>query len=337
MASQVSGKDTFVSDLKAGDRVTTFFLVRQMQMEPFRDQSKGEFLTLMLADRTGQILGRVWENAAAAAAAFEVGDVIKTAGDVETYQGRMQFIVQRVRRANDDEYDLRDFLPATTRDTGQMQAEVEAAVARVTDPHLAALLEQFYGSEEFIGQLAQAPATRRLHHAYLGGWLEHLTQVLALAETVLAIYPEINADLLRVGTLLLSAGKLREHTWSRDIEYTDAGRLLGHVMLADEEVARAIAAVPGFPAELGLRVRHMLASYRGRAEYGAPRPPMTMEAIALHHIESLNTQISRFRDVLGARRDTSQPWTGYDRLLGRYLYAGSEEGSGDREEVTLED
>jgi 3'-5' exoribonuclease len=337
MASQVSAKDTFVGDLKPGDRVTTFFLVRQKQMEPFRDQSKGEFLTLMLADRTGQILGRVWENAATAAAAFEVGDVIKTAGDVETYQGRMQFIVHRVRRANENEYDLRDFLPATSRDIGQMQAEVQAALARVTDPNLAALLDQFYGSEPFVSQLAQAPATRRLHHAYIGGWLEHLTQVLALAETVLALYPEIHADLLRAGVLLLSAGKLREHTWGRDIEYTDPGRLLGHVMLADEEVARAITALPDFPAELGLRVRHMLASYRGRAEYGAPRQPMTMEAIALHHIESLNTQISRFRDVLAARRDTSQPWTGFDRLLGRFLYAGSDESGGEREGVELED
>jgi 3'-5' exoribonuclease len=336
MATQLSGKETFVSDLKPGDRVTTYFLVRQKQLEPFRDQSKGEFLTLMLADRTGQVLGRVWENAGAAYEAIAVGDVIKAAGDVETYQGRTQFIVHRLRRAADDEIDLADYLPATSRDVGEMQAAVQAAVARVADPHLAALLNHFYGDPEFLRLLAQAPATRRLHHAYLGGWLEHLTQLLALAETVLALHPEINADLLRAGVLLLSAGKLREHTWARDVEYTDPGRLLGHIMLADEEVARALAAQPDFPPELGLRVRHMLVSHRGRYEYGSPRQPMTLEAIALHHLDSLNTQITRFRDVLGARRDTTQPWTGYDRLLGRYLYAGYEDG-GSQDTAEVED
>jgi 3'-5' exoribonuclease len=332
----MAGKETFVSDLKPGDRVTSFFLVRQKQLEPFRDQSKGEFLTLMLADRTGQILARVWENAVAVAELFAVGDVVKVAGDVEEYQGRTQFIVHKLRRAADEEVDLADFLPTTTRDVGELLVEVDAAVARVSEPNLAALLNHFYGDPGFRARLAQAPAARRLHHAYLGGWLEHLVQVLALAETVLALHPEINADLLRTGALLLSAGKVREHTWARDIDYSDAGRLLGHVVLTDEEIARALAALPEFPPEMALRVRHMLVSYRGRYEWGSPRPPMTLEAIALHHIDSLNTQISRFRDVLNARRDPSQPWTGYDRLLGRHLYAGYEDSAG-RDEADVED
>lgn len=328
MSSQPAGKETFVSDLKPGDRVTSYFLVRQKQLEPFRDQTKGEFLTLLLADRTGQILARVWENALAIAELIAVGDVVKVAGDVEAYQGRTQFIVHRLRRAAGDEVNLADFRPATARDIEQMQAELQAAVARVSDPHLAALLRYFYDDADFAAQLAQAPASRRLHHAYVGGWLEHLTQVLSLAETALALHPQINADLLRTGALLLSAGKLRELTWARDIDYTDSGRLLGHVVLADEEVSRALATMPDFPAGLALRVRHMLVSYRGRYEWGAPRQPMTLEAIALHHIDNLNTQISRFRDVLSARRDPSQAWTGYNRLLGRYLYAGDEESAG---------
>jgi 3'-5' exoribonuclease len=318
-------KDTFISDLEPGQRVTGFFLVRHKQLEPFRDRAKGEFLTLTLADRTGHVLARVWDNAPALAETFSEGDIIKAAGDVEEYLGRTQLIVQRLRPAAEGEFDLADFVPATTHDINHMLAAVQAAVVTVGDPHLSALVRRFYGDDDFLATLAQAPASRRLHHAYLGGWLEHLTQVLALCDAVLAQHPEINADLLRAGALLLSAGKLREHTWTRDIDYTDEGRLLGHVVLTDEAVARAIAGFPDFPPELALRIRHILLSHRGRYEWGAPRPPMTLEAIALHHIETLNTQVSRFRDLLNARRDPAQPWTEYNRLLGRPLYAGPDE------------
>lgn len=328
MGTSGSTKTTFVSDLKPGERVTSFFLVRSKQLEAFRDRTKGEFLTLMLADRTGQILARIWDNAPAMAELFAVGDVLKIAGDVEEYQGRTQMIIQKVRVASEGEYQLADFLPATTRDVPHMLAEVQAAAARLTDPHLAALVQHFYSDPDFTAQLAEVPAARRLHHAYIGGWLEHLTQVLAFAETAIALHPELNGDLLRAGALLLSAGKVHELRWGRDVEYTDEGRLLGHVVLGDEAVAQALAALPDFPAELALRVRHLLISHRGRYEWGAPREPMTLEAIALHHIESLNTQIGRFRDVLATRRDGDQPWTGFNRLLGRPLYAGYEDAAG---------
>jgi 3'-5' exoribonuclease len=317
-------KTTFVRDLKAGERVTSFFLVRQKQLEAFRDRTKGEFLTLMLADRTGQILARVWENGPAMAEQIAVGDVLKIAGDVEEYQGRTQLIVQKMRVASEDEFVLSDFLPTTSRNVPQLLAEAQAAAERINDPNLAGLVHHFYDDPAFLAQLEQVPATPRLHHAYIGGWLEHLSQVLALVETVIGLHPELNGDLLRTGALLLSAGKVHELKWGRDVEYTDEGRLLGHAVLGDEAVAQALAGMPDFPAELALRVRHMLISHRGRYEWGAPREPMTLEAIALHHIESLNTQIGRFRDVLANRRDGDQPWTGFNRLLGRPLYAGTD-------------
>jgi len=328
MSSAGSAKTSFVSDLKPGERVTSYFLVRQKQLEPFRDRAKGEFLTLMLADRTGQILARVWDNAPAMAETFAVGDVLKIAGDVEEYQGRTQLIVQKVRVASEGEFLLADFLPATTRDVAEMVNAVQAVVARLTEPHLAALVRHFYDDPDFTAQLAEVPASRRLHHAYLGGWLEHLTQVLAFAETAIALHPELNGDLLRTGALLLSAGKVHELKWGRAVDYSDEGRLLGHVVLGDEAVAQALAGLPDFPPELALRVRHMLISHRGRYEWGAPREPMTLEAIALHHIESANTQIARFRDLLATRRDGDQPWTGFNRLLGRPLYAGYEDAGG---------
>ncbi len=325
MESKHPLKGAFVVDLRLGERVTAFFLVRHKQLEPFRDRSKGEFLTLMLADRSGQILARVWEGAPELAETFAEGEVVKVAGDLEEYLGRTQLIVQKLRRAHESEYDLADFLPATEKDVEAMLAAVDATVAGIGQPQLRARRQHFYDDAEFRAQLSRAPAARRVHHAYLGGLLEHLTEVLRLADTVLALYPDLNGDLLRAGALLHDVGKLREYTWEPDIDYTDEGRLLGHVVMSDEMVAHVIAHRPDFPAELAMRVRHMILSHHGRYEWGAPRRPQTLEALALHHIENLSAQMGRFRSLLAARREPGQAWTGYDRLLDRQLYAGRDD------------
>jgi len=194
-------KGIFIVDLRPGERVPgAFFLVRHKQLEPFRDRSKGEFLTLTLGDRTGQMLARVWEGAPELAETFAEGDVVKVAGDVEEYLGRAQIIVNKLRRAGEEEYDLSDFLPATEKNLDDLLAHVQAAVDSLQSPHLAALVRRFYDDPDFRARLAQAPAARRVHHAYLGGLLEHLVDVLTLCETVLQLYPEINADLLLKAT-----------------------------------------------------------------------------------------------------------------------------------------
>ncbi len=329
-------KGSFIVDLRPGERVTGFFLVQHKQLEPFRDRSKGEFLTLMLADRTGQMLARVWDGAAELAETFAEGDVVKIAADVEEYLNRTQIIVNKLRRAEDGEYDLGDFRASTTKDVEDLWARVRAAAASIQNPHLATLIDHFYGDPDFRARLTQAPAARRVHHAYLGGLLEHIVEVLTLCDTALALHPEINADLLRTGALLHDVGKLREYTWERDIDYTDAGRLIGHVVLGDEMVAHVIAHLADFPEELSLRVRHMLVSHHGRYEWGSPARPQTVEAIALHHIENLSAQVNRFSSLLAARREPGEAWTDFDRMLGRQLYAGHDSDLNIEESSQLE-
>lgn len=315
-------KGDYVNELRPGERTVSFFLVRHKQLEPFRDRSKGEFLTLSLGDRTGQILARVWEGAPELAETFAEGDVVKVAGDIEEYLGRTQLIVQKLRPAQAEEYDLADFLPATSKDVNTLLAEADDFIARIQSPALAQLVRRFYADPETRARLAQAPAARRVHHAYLGGLLEHLIEVLRLCETVLKLYPEISADLLYAGAFLHDIGKLREYAWGRDIDYTDEGRLVGHIVLSAEMVSAAVAQQPDFPEELRLRLMHMLVSHHGRYEWGSPRRPQTLEAIALHYVEDLSAQLNRFHNLLAARRDPTRPWTAYDRLLGRQLYAG---------------
>jgi 3'-5' exoribonuclease len=329
-------KGAFVADLRPGERVTAFLLVRHKQLEPFRDRTKGEFLTLTLGDRSGQMMARVWEGASELAETFADGDIVKVAGDVEEYLGRSQIIVTKLRPARADEYDLADFLPATEKNIDDLFARVQAALDGIADPHLAALVRHFYDDPDFRARLAQAPAARRVHHAYLGGLLEHLVDVLTLSDTVLGLYPEINADLLRTGALLHDVGKLREYVWDKDIDYTDEGRLIGHIVISAEMVSRAIEQIPDFPPDLSLRVRHLLVSHHGRYEWGSPARPQTLEAIALHQIENLSAQVNRFRTLLTARREPGEAWTSYDRSLGRQLYAGHEDDLNIEEASQLE-
>jgi len=336
MTPQHPHKGPFVRELAPGERVTGYYLLQRKQLEPFRDRSKGNFLTLILSDRTGQILARVWDDAPTVDETLTEGEVIKVQGDVEEYLGRSQLIVHKIRAAQPHEFSLADFLPATEKDVASLWAQVDGVIANLQEPHLAALVRAFYSDENFRAQVERAPATRRVHHAYLGGLLEHLAETLTVCGAVLALYPALNADLLYTGALLHDVGKLREYIWTHEIDYTDEGRLVGHITVSAEMVSAAITAIPDFPAELRLRVLHMLVSHHGRYEWGSPRRPQTLEAIALHHITELSAQLNRFNTLLLNRRSADQAWTEYDRLLGRQLYAGTGEELNAEESGQLE-
>jgi 3'-5' exoribonuclease len=314
-------KEQFVRDLKEGDKVLSFFLVKHKQLEDFRDRTRGQFLTLFLSDKTGQVLARVWEEAPALAETFEEGDVVKVLGEAEEYLGRLQVIVDKLRPAQDDEYEREDFLPHTERDIEEMLAIVRETIASAENPHLRALLDRFFADEEFVAAFSRAPSARRIHHAYLGGLLEHTVEVIALCQTVLILYPQINRDLLMTGGLLHDVGKTREFTYQRDIGYSDEGRLLGHVVLSEQMITERMAEIPDFPPELALRLRHLVVSHHGRYEWGSPRRPKTLEACVLHYVDNLDAQVNRFAQIIAARRDQTKPWTEYDTLLRRYLYA----------------
>jgi len=324
-------KDQFVRDLSIGDQVLDFFLVKHKELEWFRDRTRGQFLTLVLMDHTGEILARVWEQGPELAEAFDEGDVVKIRGEVEEYRDQRQIIVERLRLARPEEYTLEDFLPSTERDVEAMWRTLERAIKELKNPHLQALCEALFpvagtgGDEDFVARFKRAPAARRVHHAYLGGLLEHVTELLVLARPLCRLFADIDRDLLVAGILLHDIGKVREFTYEREITYSDAGRLLGHVLLSDEMLVAHLARLQDFPEELALCLRHMVLSHHGRYEWGSPRRPKTLEACALHYLDNLDAQVNRFRQLIIRRPDRTKPWTEYDTLLRRYLYAGREE------------
>ncbi|MEA3459118.1 MAG: HD domain-containing protein, partial [Chloroflexota bacterium] len=186
------------------------------------------------------------------------------------------------------------------------------------------LLDKFFDDEEFVKKFCRAPCARRIHHAYLGGLLEHVTEVIVLCQAVLGLFPQIDRDLLLTGAILHDVGKIREFVYQTEIDYSDEGRLWGHMVIGDRLISERVAQIPDFPPELAMRLRHMVLSHHGRHEWGSPRRPKTLEACALHYIDNLDAQVNRFAQIIAARRDKTKPWTEYDTLLKRYLYAGKE-------------
>ena len=310
-------KGPYLGDLIPGDRFIGFYVLCEMGLKPFRDPSRGQYLSLTLGDRSSQMVANVWENGESLAGELEEKKVVKIDGRVETYQNCPQIQVIRVRPSQEDEYDKQDMLPSSERQTDEMLAELQLYVDQVDQEHLRALVDHFFSNEdneEFLEQFGHAPAGRQGHHAYLGGLLEHTLEMLRLGGTLLELYPTIDTSLLLTGVLLHGIGKLGEFTWDMDIDYSDDGRLLGNVVIAEEMLNQALASMPEFPSELAVRLRHMLISQHGHSEWG----PQTMEAFALQQIENLNAQVNRFHqqidigspDELMNRENPGEPMNG---------------------------
>ncbi|MCX7598754.1 MAG: HD domain-containing protein, partial [Armatimonadetes bacterium] len=287
----------FVKDLRPGDRVDGCFVVRQCRLVPFRNKP-GNFLDLILADRSGEVIARMWDNAEQAAEVAGVGAVVRVRGRCEEYQGRLQVILDAISVCAEGEYDSADFLRSGKADRQEMVNQLRAAVASLRHPHLRALVDSFFGDDELLAKFAEAPASKQLHHAHLGGLMEHTLGVIRILEGAVEVHPELDRDLLIAGALLHDIGKVEElEVRGSTIEYTDIGRLVGHIVLTDRMVTEKIATLMGFIEELQARLTHLLLSHHGQKEYGAPVLPMTPEACALHYADNLDAHVQYFSEV----------------------------------------
>lgn len=316
-------KGPWVLELEDGEQFIGFYLARDPRLESFRDPSRGSYLRLTVADRSGQIEARVWEQAEQAAAAIQENQVVKIEGEVERYRDQLQVKVVQLRAAQEGEVDLADLIPTTQRDVEMMWADLDRRIEALEEPHLKALARHFFANRAFRQRFDEIPAAQRIHHAYRGGLLEHVYEVLHLSDALVDLYPEIDRDLLTIGILLHDIGKLKELESALDPTYTDQGQLIGHLALGAAAVAEAMNAIEGFPEELAWQMHHLILSHHGRREWGSPRVPKTLEAIALHHLEHLDGEVNRFRGLLAEAQAKGDRWTTFNRGLGRSLFAGS--------------
>jgi 3'-5' exoribonuclease len=286
-------KDIYINDLAAFDEgrlFDGFFLVLARQQRTTKNNKP--YLSLVLGDKTGQLEGRVWElSDPRIARDFERGDVIKVRGSVSRFDDRVQMKIDQLRKAAATEVDKTDLLPSTTCDVAVLWRQLTGFVDSFTDPDLKLLLTTLLADPALAGAYREAPAAKQLHHAWLGGLLEHVVSLLTLADRVAAHYPLLHRDLLLTGVILHDIGKVRELSWEIGFEYTVDGCLLGHIQIGTALVEKVIESLPGFPPRLKTLVLHMILSHHGKLEFGSPKLPMIPEALALSFIDDLDAKM----------------------------------------------
>jgi 3'-5' exoribonuclease len=307
-------KTSFITDLNSEQNITSFFLVCEKEIRNTREGKP--YLRLELGDRSGTIEARMWDQFESVVKDINRDDLVKVQGRIEIYRNRPQLSVLQVRLAKPEEVDLADFLPATKADVGKLYAQLLEFAASIANPFLKKLVTGILNDPAIAAKYKRAPAAKVMHHAYLGGLLEHVISLCGLAKLAAAHYPELDVDLLLTAAMLHDVGKLDELCYDRAISYTVEGQLLGHIMMEFETVSKAMDAIEGFPANLKTVVQHMLISHHGQYEFGSPKLPMIREALVFHYLDDLDSKLAAARAALAL--DSGEPeWSAYSGALGR--------------------
>lgn len=317
-------KNLFVNQIQERDWIEAIFLVRDKLVGMAKNGKP--YLSLKLMDRSGELEGRIWDRVDEFSSQFDRDDFIRVAGKASLYMGKMQLVIQELTKLREDSVDLADFLPVAARPVAEMVADLKTRVVGIEDSSLRALLQAFLTDEEFLAAYSRAPAAKAMHHVYLGGLLEHSLAVASLADDICKRYPGLNRDLLVTGALLHDVGKVNELRYARSFEYTDVGKLLGHIVIGVEMIEERLRSLPDFPKELAILLKHLLLSHHGQYEYGSPKRPKTLEAVILNFIDDLDSKINGVRTHLDKEPDSDSAWTQYHRFYDRYFFKGFAEG-----------
>lgn len=310
-------KSPYVSDLAPNQDISAIFLV---QTKEVRQKRTGEpFLSLTLADKTGNIDAKMWDNVSAVAETFDRDDFVQVKGLVQVFQNRRQLTIHRLQFVSDKDVDLADFLPASRRDVQEMFTELHGIVMGMSNPYLKGLLAAFFADEDIARAYRLAPAAKSVHHAYIGGLIEHVLSMCKLAKMTAAHYEDIDSDLLLTGVILHDIGKIRELSFERTFTYTTEGQLIGHIQIALRMIAEKIRAVPGFPPKLRMLLEHMILSHHGSLEFGSSKVPQFAEAMLLHQIDNMDSKMETFRNSVAMDDRVDGEWTGYISSLERSI------------------
>jgi len=307
-------KTSYVTDLLSEQTITSFFLVHEKEVRNTREGRA--YLRMELGDRSGTIEARMWDQFEVIARDINRDDFVKVQARVEVYKNRPQLAIVQVRIAKPEEIDLADYLPHTRGDVEQMWAELLTYPASIKNPWLKKLVAQILAEPALTRCYKRAPAAKVMHHAYIGGLLEHVLSLCGSAKAIAAHYPELDLDLLLTAAILHDVGKLEELCYERAIGYTTPGQLLGHIVMELETVTRAIDKIEGFPPRLKTVVQHLLISHHGEYEFGSPKLPMIREALVFHYLDDLDSKIAAVRAALSTPSGDDE-WSAYSGALGR--------------------
>jgi 3'-5' exoribonuclease len=323
----------FVNQFGHQEAVDQVFMASQKQLRPNRNGNL--YLQVELSDRSGTISARMWNASESEYRNFDDGDFVRVEGTAQIYQGAIQLIANHICKARDDEIDHADFMPLTPADIDRFVVRMTEFLRSMQNSHLRNLAECFLMDEEFMRKFSRAPAGVKNHHAYLGGLIEHVVNLMEVINRVSPCYPEVDRDLLLMGAFLHDMSKIDELSYDRGFSYTDEGQLIGHVVMAVgvlEGKAREAEKLSGepLPTELLLRLKHMIITHHGQYEYGSPKLPMTLEAVALHYLDNLDAKLHSFAQQMREDPNVDSPWTHFYPALGRKLFKGTPGETGNK-------
>jgi len=326
-------KEFFLSDCPQFENkvVTSSFVVISKQVKP---KKTGEpYLALTLGDRCGQIEAKMWDNVEDAIGAFEQEDFLKIKGLLNKYKNRFQLTIHKLRRLSDSEVDFADYLPKTTKNIDELWLTLGEFVSTFQNPHLKTLVQSLMSDPEIATGYRSAPAAKSLHHAYIGGLLDHVVSLCRSCDLLSRNYPQINRDLLLTGVFLHDIGKIYELAYTRSFSYTSRGQLLGHMVIELEMLHAKIAQISNFPDELKTLLEHLIISHHGQYEFGSPKLPMFPEALMLHYLDDLDSKMESMRAHFEREAEAGSSWTTYNPSLGRMLLNTAKFLKGEKEEA----
>lgn len=313
-------KSPYISELQPNQVISGTFLV---QHKDIRQKKTGEpCLTLVLGDRTGEIDARMWDNVAEVMETFDRDDFVRVRGLLQIYHNKPQLTVHKIQRQAPESLDVTDFYPASERNVAEMWNELMTAANSIGEPHLKQLVLALLQDSEVAAKFKLAPAAKNVHHAFLGGLLEHVVSMCGLARALAAHYQashytEVDVDLLLAGVILHDVGKVHELHYDRSFGYSSDGQLLGHIIIGLRMIGDKIASIPGFPPRLRSLLEHLILSHHGELEYGSPKLPLFPEALLLHQIDTIDSKMESMRSWLRKDHQVEGCWTGFNSALAR--------------------
>lgn len=304
----------YIESLREGERINEIYLCKVKQSA--LTKAGKPYDNLILQDKTGTLDAKIWEPGSVGIDEFDALDYIAVMGDITSFQGNLQLNVKRVRKVEEGEYEPKDYLPVSTRDIDEMYRELLALIASVKQPYLKQLLESFFVEDKnFEKRFKFHSAAKTVHHGFVGGLLEHTLNVAKHCDYFAAAYPMLNRDLMVTAAIFHDIGKLEELSTFPENDYTDAGQLLGHIMIGAEMIGERMRSIPGFPRGLGNELKHCILAHHGELEYGSPKKPALAEALALSFADNVDAKMETIREIFANVPENNLEWQGYNRLL----------------------
>lgn len=304
----------YIESMREGERVSEVFLCKHKQSAVTKNGKPYE--NVILQDKTGTLDAKIWEPDSQGIEEFDSLDYIGVVGDLTSFQGALQLNIKRVRKMQEGEYDPKDYLPVSSRSTDEMYEELKGYIKSVKNPYLHQLLSKFFiESPEIEKRFKFHSAAKSVHHGFVGGLLEHTLGVTALCEAFHKQYPILNRDLLLTAAMFHDIGKLEELSTFPENDYTDEGQLLGHIMIGAEWIGMGIRSIPDFPKKLANELKHCILAHHGELEYGSPKKPALIEAVALNFADNMDAKMETLKEAFSKMPDGNTEWLGYNRLM----------------------